>query len=93
MQDAMNQPTCSDDVQSVNPLQLTGRQNLPIMQQANQQCDPHGVYGVSGSTKEYLSTSGDRVYSNSDMQNTKGNYGPNINGHLQHLEAQRSMLM
>lgn len=85
----MAQPICSDDADSVNPLQLTSQQNLPVMQHTNQQFDPHAVYGVSGSTKGYLSTSDDRVYSTSDMQNTKGNYGLNSNGHLQLLEAQR----
>ena len=71
MQEAMNLPMGSDDAQSMNPLQLTNEQQLRALQSTNQQ--NLGCYGMVGSTKGYLTSSNDRIYSNSDLQNTHNN--------------------
>ena len=71
MQEAMNLPMGSDDAQSVNPLQLTNEQQSRALQSTNQQ--NLGCYGMVGSTKGYLTSSDDRIYSSSDLQNTHNN--------------------
>lgn len=71
VQEAMNLPMGSDDAQSMNPLQLTNEQQSRALQSTNQQ--NLGCYGMVGSTKGYLTSSDDRIYSNSDLQNTHNN--------------------